>query len=141
MKMKNLIIFFSLLVITSFTSCQEEVQWINPPVKATPVYLISDIQQSAGLFQVEIYKEIPLMIEFLTATSSQKFTITNYVDNSTAVDFNISFTKLIKTITKTGETTTEVQYTITAPKSTGVGTVSFDGQSYTATLSSAMRYN
>lgn len=117
--MKKIIkIYVVIVMILSFTACDEESNFKNFDAVLTPVYSLTNI--SNGPFKINIYREKALIIEYISEVNVVSYKTSNYQDNSTETSYNI-------TVTRVSEDETPSQsYEILADKITGEGTLTIN---------------
>ncbi|MGA9639582.1 hypothetical protein [Flavobacterium sp.] len=119
--MKNLIKFLGLitLVLIMF-SCEEESNFKQSEIELVPVYTLintgTDIVSKGGPVSINVYRKKPLLVEYSSSVNATSYAITNYVDTSSETNYEIRFSKVNNGVS--------VEYTISAVKGTGSGTLS-----------------
>jgi len=150
-------IFWSLLALIIVLSSCEKKEWPLSDIKQVPVYNISSVVRTSPFvagysipFTLEVYKEKPLMIEYVNAKLLKPLATTMYVDASNETDFNVSFkaTEIAKT-TLGKDTVLNRRYEMNGVKATLSGTMKIvfytktDSvvQSFTMKFAESMVYN
>lgn len=135
--MKNIIKFLGLLaIVISLSSCEEK-QWLQPDIELVPVYSITNIEGVLAPFQINIYQEQPLIIEYQKEDNAESFQSTDFTDTSTENMYEISVNKL--------DDEKVITYVVSADKQTGVGTLVITNAgvetSYTIIVANTELYN
>ncbi|MDO6791716.1 MULTISPECIES: hypothetical protein [unclassified Tamlana] len=116
------------MLVVSIVSCEEESKFPESNIALTPVYSITNISNESTIKQINVYKEQPLTVEFLTDVNLLSFESTGYNDASTDTDYVISWTveKEIITEDSDGNEVVEkfsVERLVNASKIDGIGTM------------------
>ena len=121
--MKKSFIYSSfILLLFVFGACKKDSLWEKTSVKLTPIYQLTNITGTDPLYSVEIYKEKPLVIEFINVSLASSYVSSNYTDNSTATNFNVLVTKNIEKKEANGAITKSAEkYEVTGVKDTNSG--------------------
>ncbi len=120
--MKNIILFIGLIGVLIFSSCEKR-DWPSPDIDLTPVYSIVNIKGAKAPYRLDVYREEPLLIEFVNENILKPpYKTSEYSDQSTADKYIVSFTAHEQTKTEAGKDTTVVtEYYIEVDKVTKNG--------------------
>lgn len=131
--MKNIIKYFALFsIILTMVSCDEK-EWLAPDIELTSVYSITNIT-NLGVVKINVYKQKPLIVEYVTNVNPKNYTSSGFVDSSTDTTIEIAFNKVVEG--------GQVSYAVFADKATGVGSITVNGTSvYTIKISEIEVYN
>jgi len=118
--MKNIIKYISILaIVLAFTSCESESNFQEPNIELVPVYSITDIQGADTPFKINIYRQKDLIIEYSSSVNASSFASSNFMDISSDTTYEVSVDKMVEG--------SPVNYSISADKVTGLGTMTVDG--------------
>ena len=132
--MKKIIKYFTIiLVVFSFTSCEEESNFKDADISLTNVYSITEISGGSP-FKINVYQSKNLIIEYQTESSVESFVSSGFSDTSDATNYMFSVDKI--------DDTNTINYQVTADKTTGVGTLIINGTTtQTIMLENTQVYN
>lgn len=147
--MKN-IILCSLLVIVFITSGCEKTEWATSDIKYVPVYVVSNFTGATTVpYEIDIYKEKSILLEYSTSINLIKLETRNYVDASTDSNVAVTFRAYEKAKTVLGaDTLLDRRFELNAIKATNIGTlkvVKYENvdsiTNYTVKVTEDFRYN
>lgn len=132
--MKKIIKYFTIiLVVFSFTSCEEESNFKDADISLINVYSITEISGGSP-FKINVYQSKNLIIEYQTESSVKSFVSSGFSDTSDATNYMFSVDKI--------DDTNTINYQVTADKTTGVGTLIINGTTtQTIMLENTQVYN
>lgn len=132
--MKKIIKYLTIiLVVFSYSSCEEESNFKESDISLTNVYSITEISGGSP-FKINVYHTKNLIIEYQTESSVKSFVSSGFSDISDASNYSFSVDKI--------DDTNTINYQVTADKTTGVGTLIINGTiTQTIMLENTQVYN
>lgn len=104
-----------LILVLSLFACDEESTFQKSDIELVSVYALTDISGGNSPFAINIYKTLPLIIEYDSEVTATKFTSASFSDSSTDTMFEFSVAKIVD-----GD---PVGFWIEGDKTTGDGTL------------------
>ena len=92
-------IFSFVFAVLLLCSCEKK-DLKESDIGLVPVYNISNIQGEEAPFSIDLYIDDPLVIVYPNANQLEAYEIADYVDDSTASEYDFSFVKSVKTTTE-----------------------------------------
>ncbi|GAA4231598.1 hypothetical protein GCM10022291_04420 [Postechiella marina] len=122
--MKKIIKYISVLAIIAISSCSSVDDKDIATLDTVSVYSITNITGTNAVLSMSVYRDNPLLIEYLNATTVKSYETNTYVDNSDDTTYAVSFNKVKVTEQESGtDFIEEISYVIDADVALGTGTL------------------
>ncbi|MDW5288071.1 hypothetical protein [Formosa sp. PL04] len=90
--MKNILKIASILALVLVVfSCEEESNFEEPNIELVPVYAITNITGTNALYQINVYKDTPLTVEYVAEVQLNSYDMLGFQDASTDTEYNVSW--------------------------------------------------